>query len=214
MPNPAAPLTAWSPDKAAHRGGVAVHDAPTIELNLRAPTPAAASRAGLTSGRDDEDDDEDIELANTAATADDASLPLAGPDTVAAMAAAITAALEPGPASGDHATAADTAATGAATRAEDGPVVRVTEDMTLAGDEGLDSDLDGDLAGGRESPETGAAVVEPGRPVGSTPGRAARPAGSGGGSGRRRGSPGRAAPARPGARTRRTPSHDTTGDRR
>jgi hypothetical protein len=218
MPNPAAPSTAWSPDKAAHRRGLAVHDAPTIDLNLRAPTPGAApaSRAGLTSARDDRDDDVDIELANTAATAADASLPLAGPDTVAAMAAAITAALEPGPASGDHATAPDTTTTQAATRAEDGALVRVAEDMTLAGDEELDSDLDldleGDLAGGGASPETGAALVEPGRPVA---GQAVRPAGSsGGGSGRRRGSPGRAAPDSPGARVRRTPSHDTTGDRR
>ena len=81
----------------------------------------------------------------------------------------------------------------------------VAEDMTLAGDEDLDEHLDGDQAGGGESPETQhAAVAEPSRPVGQTPGRAVHPARGGGGGGRRRGSPARSAPARPGARARTT----------
>ena len=47
--NPA-PSTAWS--TAAHRAGVAVHDAPTIELNLPVPTPAAAPTSpGRPDGR-------------------------------------------------------------------------------------------------------------------------------------------------------------------
>jgi hypothetical protein len=100
---------------------VAVHDAPTIELNLPVPTPAPASRAGLTAGGDDEH----IELANTAAAVDDASRPAAEPDTVAAMAAAITAALEPGPASGEHATATDAAITRAAAHVGTGGVAGV-----------------------------------------------------------------------------------------
>jgi hypothetical protein len=181
---------------------VAGHDEPTTELNLRAPTPAAAaaSRAVLTAGCDDEH----IELANTAVTSDDASSPAAEPDTVAAMAAAITAALEHDPVSGDHATASAAA----------GAVVSVAEDMTLAGDEICDGDLDGDLAAGGASPETHAAGVEPGRLVGSMPRRAVLSARGGGRSGRRRGSPpARSELARPGARERTTAAPGTTGDR-
>jgi hypothetical protein len=205
-PNPA-PTTARS--TAAHQAGVAVHDEPTIELNLPVPTPAPASRAGLTAGGDDEH----IELANTTAVADDASRPAAEPETAAAMAAAITAALEPRPASGDHATDTDAAATRAAAHAGTGAVAGVAEDMTLAGDEGIDEDLDGDLTGGGESPETHAAVAEPSRPVGQTLGRAVRPTRGGGGSGRRRGSPARSALGRPGARERTTAAPGITGDR-